>query len=52
LQCAASGLFWVGFVEQALQRFLDAPANVTVRLPKTRTEGCLVAVKSDKHSQV
>jgi hypothetical protein len=28
------GLFWVAFVEWALQGFLDASANVTFRLPK------------------
>jgi hypothetical protein len=27
-------LVWVAFVEQALERFLDASANVTFRLPK------------------
>jgi hypothetical protein len=30
------GLVWAGFVEQALERFLDASVNVTVRLPKAR----------------
>ena len=34
------GLVWAGFAEQALERFLDASANVTVRLPKARRQGC------------
>lgn len=43
--CAASGLFWVAFVAQGLEGFLEASANVTFRLPKARTEDVLVAVK-------
>jgi hypothetical protein len=31
-----SGLFWVAFVEQALQGFWVASAYVTVRLPKAK----------------
>jgi hypothetical protein len=36
----ASGLFWVGFVELALEGVLVASANVTIRLLKARTKGC------------
>src|SRR5665647_1756357 len=36
----SEGLVWAGFVEQALERFWDASANVTFRLPKARIQGC------------
>jgi hypothetical protein len=38
-------LLWVAFVEQALEGFLDASANVTFRLPNAHKEDILVAVK-------
>jgi hypothetical protein len=38
-------LFWVAFVEQALDGFLDASAYVTFRLPKVRMKDVLVTAK-------
>jgi hypothetical protein len=38
--CAVMGLFWVTFIEQVLEGFLDASANVTFRLPKARRQAC------------
>jgi hypothetical protein len=38
-------LFWVAFIAQALESFLDASANVTFRLPKaTPRRDAIVAV--------
>jgi len=36
----SEGLFWVAFVERALERFLRASVYVLVRLPKKRRQGC------------
>lgn len=36
----AAGLVWAGFVERALEGFLDASEYVAFRLLKARTEGC------------
>ena len=39
IRILVSGLFWVGFVERALEIFLDASAYVIIRLLKARRQG-------------